>query len=454
MSNAKWLLIFSIFGLLSACKSAQPAKPAEYYDTPNTEPEPSVINIPIRFYKTELLKSINDQIGDLLYEDTNMKDDGMMMRAKKRESITIDIDDQEIRYRVPVDLWVKKDLMLSDVEAEGALALEFVTRYHIKEDWSLETETELTSHKWLREPVVKLGFADLPVTAIANIVLKNIKKDFAKSIDREVKDLFNLRKQIEATWKEMHDPYLLSEEYQAWLLLNPQSIGMTPFQSNGTTVQSTIVVVTKPTIFLGEKPTSPAITKLPDFAYSIAGVDGFSLYLNTEIPFKEAERLSRQNMVGEVFSYKKKQVVVEDIKLFGQGNQLVVNTKLKGSYTGNVYLIAKPEYNANKNKIELKNVEFDFSTQKTLLKSASWLFKGPMKKQIQESLNFYLNYNLEDAKTAIRQELQNYQLAPGIQMSGLLDELSVSNVYISATAIRVRIGLKGKLSLDVKGLGQ
>lgn len=453
IANAKIIVCFAILLVAIGCKTSKVAKPEEFYNSVNTEVEPSVINIPLKFYKTELLKAINDKIGDLLYEDTNLADDGLALRAKKRENITIDINDKEITYRVPVDLWIKKDVVLSTVEAEGSLALEFTTKYNIKPDWSLETHTELKNHKWLKEPVVKLGFADLPITPIANLVLKQGRTTFAKSIDTEVKNLFDLKKEMERTWKEMHDPFLLSEEYKTWLLMNPQSVSMTPMKSNGNTVESTVVVVTKPTVYLGEKPVGATPAKLPAFTYATAGADSFALRLDTEVSFKEAERLAKQNMVGEVFSYKNKQVKVEDIGLYGQGNKLVVRTNLKGSYNGDIYLIARPEYNAEANQIQLKDVDFDFSSQKALMKSASWLFKGPMKKQIQDNLDFYLNYNLEDSKKAIQDNLNDYQLAPGINLHGILDDLTISNVYIASNAIRVRIGLKGKLNMEVKGLG-
>ncbi|MEK7256416.1 MAG: DUF4403 family protein, partial [Bacteroidota bacterium] len=351
-----------------------------------------------------------------------------------------------------LNLWVKNDLTLTDVEAEGSLALEFSTRYNIKPDWSLETKTEVSGYKWIQQPVVKLGFADLPVTSIANLVLNQTKKELSKGIDEEVAGLFDLKKEIETAWKEMHDPVQLSEEYKTWLLLNPQSISMTPLKANGNFVEATVIVVSKPTISLGEKPTTPQVSRLPPFQFGSVAGDDFTMYLSTEIPFKEAERLSRQNMVGEVFTQGKKQVKVEDIELFGQGNKLVVNTKLSGSYNGSVYFTGKPVFNADKNKIEMQEVDFDFTTQKTLLKTASWLFKGTLKKKVQDNLNFFLKYNLDDTRQMIQQELDNYQIAPGIAMKGNLEELNLSHVYIAADAIKVRIGLKGKLNLEVKGL--
>ncbi len=453
LKSIRFLIFFSLL-VFSGCKTSQPARPAEYYENLSTEAPVSTINIPIRIHKNELLQSINQQIGEILFEDNNLADDGMMIRAKKKGNITVEINDQEIRYRVPVDLWVKKDVMISYVEAEGAIALDFVTRYSIKNDWSLQTNTQISSYDWTRKPIVKLGFANLEITPIANAFLNQAKDDLAKSIDTEVKNVLDLRKEIETAWKEMQEPILLSDEYASWLTLNPQSIGMTPLKADGNMIQSTIVVETRPSVALGEKPKAGKAGKLPAFSYRSVDNEDFTLYLDADIPFKEAQRLSRQSMVGEQFTYGKKSVTVEDIELYGQGNKLVVNTKVKGSYNGNVYFEARPEYNAKKNKIDLEDVEFDFSTQKTLMKSASWLLKGPMKRKVQESLNFYLNYNLEDTKAMIQKEMQNYQLAPGVSMNGLLNELSVSHVYIAAEAIRVRIGLKGNLKLEVKSLGK
>ncbi len=453
MAKSNWLLFFLVIFLFS-CKTKEPVKPDEYYENLGLEPEPSTINIPIRLYKNDLLKGITGELGNLLYEDKNMSDDGMMMKVTRREGLTLNVDSQEITYSVPMDLWVKKDVAITDVEAEGSLALDFITHFKIKSDWSLETKTSVNGFKWLKEPVVKLGFANLPVTAIANVFINQTKKELAASIDSEVKDMFDLKKEIESVWKEINQPFLVSEEYSTWLLLNPQSISMSPFITKGDRIEGIITVITKPTVFLGEKPATNGNAKIPSFQPGTASGEDFTLYLSTEIPFKEAERISKQNMVGETFTYGKKTVKVEDIKLYGQGNKLVINTLLSGNYNGNVYFTGKPQYNANKNRIEMTDIDFEFSSKKALMKSASWLFKGTLKKSVQESLDFYLKENLDETKKAIQQEFENYEVAQGINMHGNLKELNVSHVYIAADGIKVRIGMTGNLNVEVKGLGR
>ncbi|MCB0519480.1 MAG: DUF4403 family protein [Saprospiraceae bacterium] len=453
MSKSIWSFLF-LAALLGSCKTKQPVRPDEYYENLSLEPEPSTINIPIRLYKNDLLKGITGELGSVLYEDKNLADDGMMMKVTRRDGLTLNVDSQEITYTVPMDLWVKKDVAISTVEAEGSLSLDFITQFHIKNDWSLETKTTVSGYHWLREPVVKLGFANLPVTSIANVFINQTKQDFAATIDQEVNDMLDLKKEIENVWQEINQPFLISEEYATWLVLNPQSISMTPFTTKGDRIEGILSVVTRPTVFLGEKPPARPIGKIPAFQQGQSDGEDFTLFLSTEIPFKEAERLTKENMIGETFSYANKHVKVEDVELYGQGNKLVINTQLSGDYNGNVYFTGKPEYNARKNRIEMTNVDFDFTSKKALMKSASWLFKGTLKKKVQESLDFYLRENLDETKNAIQQEFENYELAPGISMKANLNELNVSHVYIATEGIRVRIGMNGNLNVDVKGLGK
>jgi hypothetical protein len=451
--KSNWPLIFLFFPMLHACKTPVPVRPQEYYETISIVPEPSTINIPIRIYKSELESAINAQLGQVLYEDKNLADDGYMMKATKRENISIDFDNEYITYRLPIHLWIKRSLTVTNVEADGALALTFKTKYAVKPDWTFETKTELSSYRWIQEPVLRLGFANLPVTTIANMLLNKTKADIASEIDTQVKEVFSLKAEMEKAWKSLHEPFEMSEEYAAWLLLKPLSISMAPMQTKGNRVESTIVVVSQPEAILGGKPAASPVKPLPMFQYSLDTSQTFSIYLNTEVPIKEAERITKQNMIGYEYTYGNKKIKIEDIELWGQGDKLVINTKLSGSYNGNIYFTGKPVYSSEKNKIEIADMEFDFETKRALLRTASWLFKGTLEKMVQENTDFYLNYNIEDTKKMIQEQLKNYEVAPGILLDGTLDEINISHVYIQYDAIKVRIGVKGLVNLDIKGLG-
>lgn len=424
-------------------------KPSEEYDNQDIRPQPSVLNIPIRLHKLELQKTINKEIGETIFEEEDGKE-GLTIIAKKGGEISIELDNEKFSYKVPINLFIEKSTFLGNAKAQGSITIDFATNYEIKEDWNFETNTEVVNHEWEEKPRLRLGFANLPIQFIADIVLDKMRSMLTQAIDQNIVNSINLREEMEKAWAAIQDPVFLSEEYKTWLVFNPQKLELTEFETVDDLVSSTVVITSLPEIILGEKPRQELKTDLPNFRITNEVGDDFVFELGTAISFDEAERISKENMIGESYSSGRRSVTVRDIELFGKGNKLVVNTLLDGDYVGNLYFIGEPKYNARRNKIELEKVDFDFSSKRFLLKSASWLFKGTLKKAIQQNLDFYLDENLEEVKKMIQEQLDNYEFTKGIYLNGDLEELSISHVYITPDGINVRVGLKGKLNVDVK----
>ncbi|MFT4759408.1 MAG: hypothetical protein ACI9XO_001409 [Paraglaciecola sp.] len=440
--------------LFTACKTTKPIRPIENYDSAAMERQTSVIHIPVRIDKNELQMSINQQLGETLYEDNNMGDDDMMIRAKKQQDITIEIGNEELIYQVPLDLWIKKGTFLGSVEAEGQLILDFKTSYQIAEDWSLSTITEVVGYDWIKRPVLKLGIVDLPVQFIANQVLKKTRSLISRTIDEQVKKQLDLKTQVNEAWQKLHQPILLSEEHKTWIVFNPESIGMSPLKLDKDTIESTIIFKSNPVVSLGNKPATPAFQPLPNFVFEIEKSDGFTLYLNTNFSLAEAEDLSKKHLVGEQFSYGKKYVKIEDVELYGSGKDLVINLLLSGSYNGNVYVQGEPKYNKRTNEIELENLDFDFSSKRFLMRTMSWLFKSNLKDRIHHELNFQLGQNVEMARLMIQEQLKSMEISKGVMLKGNLDKIHISKVKIVPETLKVEVALNGNLLVDMKGIGQ
>ena len=413
----------------------------------------SVVSIPVKINVKELERSLNTQMEGILYEDGDMNDgDNMMVKAEKKEDISFAVDSQMVKYRVPLALWIKYDAGLANIEANGEIALSFNTSFFITEDWKMETVTQLESYEWMKKPKLKMGAISLPVGFVADIVLKNSRETITKSIDEMVKENFKLDEIVAEAWTQMFDPLLISEEYNTWLQVNPESITMTPLSVEQDVISSTVVVESRPSVKLGEKPLGAIKKPLPPFQYATESVNDFIIFLSSEIPYPEAERIAKQNIVGETFESKGKSVTVEDLELYGQGNKLIVNIQLSGSYTGNIYLQGRPEYNTNRNSIDIKDLKFTLETRNFLLKSAAWLLKSTLKKRIQENMDFLLDYNLKEIESQMQEQLQNYPLTNEIFLNGNLDELNIQNAYLAPEAIKVEVGVKGSLNVLVTGL--
>ncbi len=440
--------------LLSSCKATKPVRPMEEYEELYREPI-SVINIPINVPVNDLETVLNKQLSGILYEDNNLRDgDKMMVRAVKQDDIRLGLDSQAITYRIPLDLWIKYDLGISTVEATGQIALDFKTGFGVNPDWSIFTVTSLEGHDWNQKPRVKMGFVDLPVGFIADLVLRNSTRQISRAIDDLVREQFDLRKTVEEAWQEMFKPALVSEAYSTWLTVNPQFIGMSPVSTDNGRIATTIYVEGKPSVKIGERPDPKYVQPLPPLRISPVDAGDFTLHINAEIAYDEAERLAKEQLVGEAFSYGRRSVTIEDLEFFGKGANIVVNTTLSGTYNGSIYLIGRPVYNPRKNTIDIEDLEYTLDTRNYLFRSAGWLMKSTIKNKIADNLNFLLDYNLKDMQQQFQEQLQEYELATGVVLNGNLGAIDLRNAYLTVDGMVVDLVLKGNVNVRVKGLNE
>ena len=446
--------LLSIFLLLSACGTKTLIRPEEnYYDLATTKN--SVINIPVRLNMNELERSLNAQLGDVLYEDDSMDAaEGLYIKAEKLDDIKIRIDTQTIRYQLPVKLNVRKDIGFTKVGADGQIKLSFATDFQIQPDWSIATTTEVEKFEWLERPKLSFGGIRLPAQLIGNIVLNRSKEILTKNIDEQIQKNVELKKYVTEAWQQLLTPLEIAPEYSTWLVMNPINLQMSELVGDGDYLTSNIVVEARPEVSIGKAPEAADLTKtpLPGFAYTEKVLDDFVLHLSTDIPYTEAERIAKQEMVGQEFKQGGRAVTVQNIDLYGQGNRLVVVTVLTGSYTGEVYLTGKPVYNERKNTIDLEDIEFELNTKSFLARTAGWLLKSNIKKAIRENMNFLLDANLNDIKKQIQEQLENYELAPNITLQGKLKELKIQDAYLTPFSIRVDIGLEGNVGVSMDGV--
>ncbi|MCB0641056.1 MAG: DUF4403 family protein, partial [Phaeodactylibacter sp.] len=435
------------------CSGSKQAQGQTDIDTPFTIPF-SIVQLPLRIKKSELERNINQQLPDTLYADKNADGNGLEVLAQKQDDITIELKEKVLEYTVPLKIFAKKDLRLTDVQARGALTMNFQTEYDIHEDWSLTTTTLLNGYEWTEKPRLKVGFVNIPVELIADQVLDRSKDLITTAIDDQVKANLDLRSQIDMAWKMMHEPFLISEEYRTWMILNPNRIEMTPIEMEDESITSTIILESTPKVYLGEAPTVDAPAAPPPFQWSTSKETGFNIFIQTDIPFSEAEALARTNMVGERFESGKRYVVVEDLHLAGRGNRLVIETLLSGSYNGKVNLVGKPKYNALTQKLELSKLDVELKTSNFMHKTLGWLFKGAFKKQIRESVDYYLDFYLTQMKESIQNEFKNMPIAPGITMNGDLENFSVQQAYVGVEEIKVMLEMKGGIEVEVTGISE
>lgn len=441
----------------AAPKITNAPKPQESYNKYEDTPLLSYLTVPVLITVDDLVYSLNRSTsGEALYEDfsyTDNNNDGLMLSIWKSRDISLSFYGNTIKYRIPLKIWVKKDLLFgAAAEAEGELALNFKTTYRLNADWTIATQTEVEWHEWMTRPVLKTGLGSISVETIANVALNRSKRAIAQALDEYVSEEINLRPYIQSAWNAIQEPVLLDEQYQMWTKTTPVSISMTPIQTVGNAIQAKIAIECLNDVTFGKEPVFRPNSVLPGLTLVDDVPEEFMMQFAAEVPFSEAERLAREAMAGQTFESGKKKVKIEDVRLWGSDDRVVVNTRLSGSFNGEIYFIGKPQFNAMDNAVEVKDLDFHVDTKNTLLRSASWLFKGPIRKKMAAAMKFPLAENIGAVRSSAQEALTNYEIQPGILLNGRLDSVGVQQVRVTPAGIRADLFSKGKVGVDVKGL--
>lgn len=443
--------VFLLIILMISCKSKQPLLMT---DDEKVEKKAVVSSffIPILLSKTDLERALNERIDGNIFDD-KISDGNLQITVNKVDSIRIGLKDTTLIYRVPLHIFVKKEMLLGDVAAEGDIALDFKTHYTLNTDWTITTITKLVKHEWIKEPKAKvLGFK-IPVTAIAERVLVNSSKKVTDAIDKQVNESFALKEYATQAWNILQEPILVSEDYNSRFKFTPTGLAISPFKTKKDTIVSTLFVQGSTQVGVGDKTNFAVNTPLLPLQIKDFDKDGkFSMNLLSEIPFEEAEKVALKNFKGEEYGFGKKKVIIEDIQLEKAGKNMSIRAKTKGDYTGWLNLKGIPAYNKKKNHIEIKDIEFSIDTKNFLMKSAKWLFNGLIVNKLEGSLVYPLEEDLAFIEAEIQKQLSDYKIQEGISLNGAVSKLEVNEAFLKDESIMLAVNLVGEVRILIKSI--
>ncbi len=457
-------IFFAVIGLIvfQGCSSSGilTQAPNENYLNIEYKPKPSLISVPVDINVKSIETLLNKELNGLIYEDnslTNNNNDNLMLKVWKRDNFKIDMEGDMLSYRIPLKIWAKAGfkfqklgITVSDYrDLNCEIALKFRTKVNLNKDLSITTKTVSDGYQWITAPTVKISGYNMPVTFVADAILKYNQSMIGKEVDNAIKSNLDIKKMIAGPWKMIQKPYKMSDEYKMWLKISPLEVYSQPLLSKNNKIHNVISFKTLTETFIGNEP-----------AYSISPTpsqiniqnkinDGFEVNVLTDIPFTEANAMARKFILGKTFEGGGKKVTVNDMKLYGSNGKIVVETTVAGSIKGKLYFTGLPYYDAADSTIKVKDFDFELHTKGALLKTANWLMHGTFVKMIQKRIEFSLASNIKDSKKMIQKALSNYEMGMGTTLKGKLDDLVVEGVMLTHESIKASIAFKGNLNVEI-----
>jgi hypothetical protein len=446
--------------LLMGCKVYKPEMPLESYKYQLPKPQNSVINLFADLEVAKLEAIVNSKIDSVLYDDHSFDDhdsDNLMLKAWKDGQVTLKFEKDELVWELPLRIWMKKGLKVFNYnvpfvdswEYTGNIKLRFKTKLTVNHDWSIKTVTITDGYEWVKKPAVKIGSVNIPITIIANILLSANKETISNRIDDTMAGSFNFRQIAEEGWKMMFNPYKIQGDYDAWLSINPYSISLMPIEGSLGHIRFGAAVVSDVECLLDNVPQAGQIRTLPDLQPLKASSDTFHISLLTDIPYTSISRLITAECGDSTFAFGNRKITFESFRVYGSNGKLAVETKVRGTIKGTIYLIGTPYFNAADTTVRIKDLAFDMRTKSFLTNTAKWLFNGKIERTLMKSIAIPFNTNISKVESQLAGFLKHYPLGYGFELNGKLARLSVTDLALTPGSIKANILFSGHLSLGM-----
>jgi hypothetical protein len=441
-------------------------KPAESYAPFTYTPAISSIQTPIFLNVNVIETEINNRYPDLLYEmkDFDTKGSGIFSaKVWKLEKITVSGEENTNRLlsQTTLKIWVKGDYqtevlglaMSYPIDQTIAMKIWVSSEISLTKEWQIQTKTKIENYEWLEKPALDLGLVKIPLTSIADKMIKQQQAEYTRQFDEVVKKYMQIRPQIEQAWRTFQTPTAVSEfrKDSTWLILKPKEMTISPLVFKANQVVTYLKVNTFADAVVGSKPQAVKYQKLPPAKNENLNQNAFELRILGKISRALAIQKAKEIFMPEVYEYKKYKAKITDLNIYGANDKMVIELTMEGSIDGKIYLTGKPIYDRKSQLIQIIDLTYKLEGTGAFPKFAEWLFRGRIKKQIEKAIEEPVNAQLQAIRQELEKTLANYNLDKNTVLKGVLTDFYFDKISLTQESIFSEVYLKGNFTLTLLG---
>ncbi len=357
----------------------------------------------------------------------------------------------ELRYRaracVGVGRWCQK-VASCGYGKDGMRRAELTlsTPLSISPNWNLQTKTE-ASHRFV-DPC-KITFLRVDIRKQLDRTLEKKLPEVTKALDAELAKRAKVRERAQEAWEKVQRPIELHDGM--WLVLAPEAVRLTPARGKGRHVRFSLGMTAKPRLVGG---TRPEVEQRPLPALQrVAEGEGFSIFVQAQLPYDEATRHLREQVVGKHIDAGGHRTVIHDVEVFGSadGVRLRLDVEAKRGFfrkvRGTVDVVARPTWDPETGTLALENLDYTLATQDAMAQAAEYLLRPDILEALRAEARWKLGDRIEDARAIATRELVR-EIAPGVQLRGQLDRLEPLSVVAAADGFVASVAAVGSAGLS------
>jgi len=473
MLQPRLVLVYALLFFVLACNTThiKPPKPSNINYIEPVKPT-SCVTLPIVLDLKAISNDLNTRYLEKYYTDDSYENNGndhLKVTVIKRAPLHISSFGNHVFVSAPMRIegtyrLNKKVLGMHVAYDQGFkfnLTVDIQTLPVFDKHWNLKLNSK-SNIRWEDLPNFEVAGLQVDFPKLFGNIIQGQVDKITTQLDQEIANTVDLRKVVLDSWKQAIQPIRIDAATNSWLLIRPKQVFYTQLEGFDSLAKINLGLYSVIEIVSGFKPLSDTTSVLPYLYQTNKLDDKINLMLNAEISFDQINQTIQQQLIGKIIKLESKEYNLDilDAKVFGNTDKILIGVNVTGKVKrgvlakkikGIVYFEGTPVYNIQKQTISVKNFELNIQTKDILLKSASWLANSKLfKSNIESKLEFSIAKELQDAMK-IANESVNKPYGKKLQLNGVINQITPTDVFVTPNAVRVNIKATGKIGIKLNG---
>jgi hypothetical protein len=231
-----------------------------------------------------------------------------------------------------------------------------------------------------------------------------------------------------------------------YVLMQPEALAATPPRGEGTTLSTTVSVVVRPRLVVGDRP-DVRPKPLPKAGGAAPG-EGFRIQMVAELPFQVMDSVVRAQLAGRRFDIKGHRITVRGARLYGSGTRLVLAATIAGDARGTLYFVGTPVFDAETQVVSVPDLDFSVESRDVLPEVAEWLLYDQLRDEMRKSARFAVGDRIAKIRRDVDAALDR-QLSHGVRSTGRVKRITPLGVFVFSKSVAAVVQAEGDAQIHI-----
>ena len=425
----------------------------------------STLRVPVALSVDDLRDAIDRELPDeiMAKEGQQIQSDLKVdYEVKRAGRVKVSTRDGRIEVEVPVRmkgkaLWSGLGRRFArQLPFEGRLTMLISVQVSLTSRWALRPRTKI-SHRWDKRVTLKAGILSVDISEAVDEQIEDQSPAMSKDLNKRIKAQVDARELGKQAWSKLRRPISIQKTPPLWLRVDPISASVARPTSKSGKLIIPVGLEANIEVVIGDKPGKLPRRNLPRLDTRPEGRDNtLSVYVPVTLSYEDATSLASKAIKEQTFPVQDGvKVEVKDLKITGNGDQLVVRLDYKatlpaGSTTeGHIFLTGTPHLDTDDQILSIKDFDYDLHTRNALLKTRDFMVHDEFVEEINKRLVFPLDDPLGLARKLIEKGIRDQTLSEHVDLKARLTHLELDHIDPGEEGIEAMVRLKGRSQAEL-----